>query len=77
MARVAQFSTPDEADYGALADTLLAVAEERREASARVRGAVLAALDRGDVAGARALVERWTVEAVEEIASGLQERRAR
>ena len=71
MARVAQFATPDEADYGALADTLLAVAEERREASVRVRGAVLAALDRGDVAGARVLVERWTVEAVEEIASGL------
>jgi hypothetical protein len=71
MARVAHFEAPDEADYGALADTLLAVAEERREASVRVRGAVLAALDRGDVAGARALVERWTVEAVEEIASGL------
>lgn len=61
----------DDVDYSAFADTALAIAAERQAAAAKVRSAVLAALERGDVAGARALVERWTVEPLEEIAEGL------
>jgi hypothetical protein len=63
--------SPEDVDYRALAETVYTVAAERQAAALKVRDAVLAALDRGDVVGARGLVERWTEEAIEEIAASL------
>jgi hypothetical protein len=70
---VVQFApaSPDEADYGALADTIYAVVADLTAAEASVRDAVLAALDRGDLSRARRLVERWTREPITELAAGL------
>lgn len=70
---VVQFTptSPDEADYRALADTVYAVVGELTAAEASVRDAVLAALDRGDLSCARRLVERWTREPITELAAGL------
>lgn len=69
--RVHYTQSLDEADFGSWAEAAFAIAAERQTAALKVRDAVLAALDCGDVASARDLVERWTVEAIEEIAKDL------
>lgn len=60
-----------EPDYRALARVARELGPRLRAAEAEVREALLEALDRGDVAGARVLIERWTQEPITRIAAGL------
>lgn len=62
---------PPEADYDALADTLLAVAAEVTEAEDRIKRALLEAAERGDSDQVARIVRRWLVEAPGEVAAGL------
>lgn len=58
-----------EADYAALAATVEEVAVQRVEAQRKVRDGLLARLEAGDVAGAVAILRRWTVDPVVTIAA--------
>lgn len=61
-----------EPDYDRLAQVLLAVAEEVTVAEDRLKRATLEALNGGDVAKARQILERWLVEPTVDVAAGLE-----
>lgn len=70
--RVVFTPSPEEADFSALGATIFELAGELDAAEGKVRRALLAALDRGDVGYARQIVERWTKEPIEELAAHLK-----
>jgi len=62
---------PPGVDFDRLAGTLQEVAEELEAADDRIKRAILAAVDRGDLKEVRRIVQRWRVEPATELAATL------
>lgn len=71
LAFVAPAGVPAEPDFDALADTLLAVADEVADAEAFLRDAAVEAIDAGNADRAREILARWRTEPATEIAASL------